>query len=111
MADEEYRRTLDRLFALRRFGMRPGLEVISALLGKLGNPQDGFTCVHVTGSKGKGSVSAMAAAILEASGRKVGRFTSPHLRSFRERIQVGRRPITRAQVVRGVARVDAASGE
>ncbi|MCI4331650.1 MAG: bifunctional folylpolyglutamate synthase/dihydrofolate synthase [Thermoplasmata archaeon] len=105
MSDEAYRRTLDRLFALRRFGMRPGLEVVRSLLGALGDPQASFTSVHITGSKGKGSVAAMVAGILGASGRTVGRFTSPHLQSYRERIHVGDRPISQREVVEGVERV------
>ncbi len=109
MTDERYRATLDRLFALRRFGMRPGLEVMRELLKELGDPQQSFSSVHVTGSKGKGSVTALSAAILTAAGRTVGRFTSPHLRSYRERIRVGEREISRSEVVDGVRRVEEAA--
>ena len=56
------------------------------LLQLLGNPQRGFASILVAGTKGKGSTTAMLAAILQATGRRVGRFTSPHLVSFRERI-------------------------
>ncbi|MCI4368016.1 MAG: bifunctional folylpolyglutamate synthase/dihydrofolate synthase [Thermoplasmata archaeon] len=111
MANEEYRATLAHLYGLRRFGMRPGLEVIRSLLGALDHPEERFRAIHVTGSKGKGSVSAIAAEILEASGRPTGRFTSPHLKSYRERIQVRRRPISASAVVDGVARVREASDE
>ena len=107
MSAAEYRATLDELYRLRRFGMRPGLEVMQALLGRLGHPEHSFRAVHVTGSKGKGSVSAMAAAILSEVDPKVGLFTSPHLVSYRERIQVGRRPIPRSAVVDGVKRISA----
>jgi dihydrofolate synthase/folylpolyglutamate synthase len=109
VTDAEYRRTLDRLFALRRFGLRPGLEVTRALLGELGDPHRGYPTIHVTGSKGKGSVTAIAASILGAAGRTVGRYTSPHLRSYRERIRVGDREISRSEVVEGVERVEAAA--
>ncbi len=109
MPDSDYRTTLDRLYRLRRFGMRPGLEVIRGLLGALGDPQLTFPSVHVTGSKGKGSVAAMAASILSRSGRRTGRFTSPHLTSYRERIEVDGRPISKRDVVDGVARIEAAT--
>jgi dihydrofolate synthase / folylpolyglutamate synthase len=105
VAASTYRETLEHLYGLRRFGTRPGLDVIRALLGGLGNPERSFRAIHITGSKGKGSVAAMAAAILGASGTPVGLFTSPHLQSYRERIQIGRRPIPAGEVVRGVARV------
>jgi len=94
------------LFARRRFGIRPGLEVISALCEGLGNPQRAFPAVHVTGSKGKGSTAALTEAVLRAHGLRTGLFTSPHLVSYRDRIQVDRKPIPRAEVVAGVERVD-----
>jgi dihydrofolate synthase/folylpolyglutamate synthase len=102
----EYRRTLDALFARRRFGIRPGLEVIGALLADLGHPERAFRSVHITGSKGKGSTAALTEGILRAHGLRTGLFTSPHLASYRERIQVDREPIPADQVVAGVAKVD-----
>ncbi|MFI5415628.1 MAG: bifunctional folylpolyglutamate synthase/dihydrofolate synthase, partial [Candidatus Lutacidiplasmatales archaeon] len=101
MADEKYIATLRELYALRRFGMRPGLETIQALLGALGDPQRSFRSIHITGSKGKGSTAAMAASMLGASGRKVGLFTSPHLVSYRERIRINGDPISPDAVVKG----------
>ena len=83
-----YRSTLDGLFRRRRFGLRPGLEVIQTLLAGLGDPQRRFPSVHITGSKGKGSVAAMTAAILTEHGLKTGLYTSPHLASYRERIRI-----------------------
>jgi dihydrofolate synthase / folylpolyglutamate synthase len=103
----EYRATLDTLFARRRFGVRPGLEVIRALCEGLDHPETRFPSVHLTGSKGKGSTAAFTEAILRAHGRRTGLFTSPHLASYRERIQVDRTPIPRAAVVEGVQRIDA----
>lgn len=107
MAAEPYRATLEQLFQRRRFGIRPGLEVIRALLDGLDHPERSFRAIHITGSKGKGSVAAMAAALLTAAGRRTGLFTSPHLQSFRERIQIDREPIPRAAVVAGLGRVEA----
>lgn len=73
---------------------RYDLERIGALLEVLGNPHLGVPTVHVAGTKGKGSTTAMVASILEASGCTTGLFTSPHLHTFRERIRVGGRPIS-----------------
>jgi dihydrofolate synthase / folylpolyglutamate synthase len=106
-----YRATLERLFARKRFGLRPGLEVIHGLLEGLGHPERSYPSIHVTGSKGKGSVAAMAAAILTAHGRKTGLFTSPHLASYRERMRVDGRPIDPDEVVEGVARIEALAAE
>ena len=109
MPESEYRRALDSLYRRRRFGMRPGLEVVTALLRELGDPQQSFRALHVTGSKGKGSVSAMAASALRGTGRRTGRFTSPHLVSFRERIEVDGAPIPTSGVVEGLRAVEDAS--
>ncbi len=111
MPDAAYRATLDRLFRRRRFGARPGLEVIEALLEALGHPERRFPAVHVAGSKGKGSVSAIAASVLSAAGLRTGLYTSPHLQSYRERMQVDRVPIAPGAVVEGVARIEAISDE
>ena len=81
---------LDRLEMLSPAGDRLGLERIAALLDRLGRPQDRLPPVfHVAGTNGKGSVCAFLRAALEASGRKVHMFTSPHLVRFNERIRVG----------------------
>lgn len=62
------------------------LETMRFLCGKLGNPQDSCRCIHVAGSKGKGSVSRMIACIIEESGLKCGIYSSPHILDFEERI-------------------------
>jgi dihydrofolate synthase / folylpolyglutamate synthase len=85
--------------------MRPGLDVIRALLAALGNPERSFRAVHVAGSKGKGSVAAMTAGVLTAHGLRTGLYTSPHLQSYRERIQIDRTPIGRKAVVDGLDRL------
>jgi len=103
---DPYTSTLASLFARRRFGIRPGLEVITALCGGLGHPQRAFPAVHITGSKGKGSTAALTEAVLRGHGLRTGLFTSPHLASYRDRIQVDREPIPRSEVVAGVERVD-----
>jgi dihydrofolate synthase / folylpolyglutamate synthase len=100
-----YAEAVARILALRggeRAGMRPGLERIEALLDAIGRPEQTFTIAQVGGTNGKGSISAMLAAILQASGRRVGLYTSPHLRHYRERIRVDGRPISEADFVDGV---------
>ena len=69
------------------------LDRMRQLLQRLGDPQASIPVVHIAGSKGKGSTAAMTAAMLQASGRQVGLFTSPHITTFEERMMVnGRRP-------------------
>lgn len=88
-------------------GIRPGLERITALLDRLGRPQDRHPVVHVAGTNGKGSVCAFLASILQAAGYKVGRYTSPHLVSYRERFGVDGRFIPEAELEKELARVTA----
>ena len=68
-------------------GTKPGLERITALLASIGDPQKAVRCIHVAGTNGKGSVCAMLDSILRAEGYRVGLFTSPYIRNFRERIR------------------------
>jgi dihydrofolate synthase/folylpolyglutamate synthase len=71
----------------------------------LGTPNHDFPSLHIAGSKGKGSVSAMCAAVLEEAGYRVGLYTSPHLKDFEERIQVNRIPISRSNLVEQVSEI------
>jgi len=64
------------------------LERMQDFLARLGDPQTKLPCVHIAGSKGKGSTAAMTAAILTQAGRRTGLFTSPHVERFEERIQI-----------------------
>jgi dihydrofolate synthase / folylpolyglutamate synthase len=100
-----YREALESLFARRRFGLKPGLEVETGILAELGHPERRLPAIHVTGSKGKGSTATMAAAILSAHGKRTGLFTSPHLASYRERFRLDGREASREDVVEGLARV------
>jgi len=75
------------------------LSRVESLLTALGNPHTQFPAVHVAGTKGKGSTSAMIEACLRAADYRTGLYTSPHLHTFRERIQVAGRKITREEVV------------
>ncbi len=86
------------LYGLRKHGIKLGLDNTSKLLSLAGNPHKRFKCIHVAGTNGKGSVSAMSASMLRASGFRVGLFTSPHLASFTERIRVDEREISESEV-------------
>lgn len=81
------------------------LDRMRALLDRLGNPQDRLPIVHVAGTKGKGSVSAMVAAVLDKAGIRTGLFTSPHLHGIEERICVSGRPCTPGDMARRLAEV------
>ncbi len=83
-----YDNALEYIHSFLKFGSKPGLERIEALLEKLGNPQKNLRIVHVAGTNGKGSVSTMLSNIFREEGKKTGLFTSPYIVDFCERIQV-----------------------
>jgi dihydrofolate synthase/folylpolyglutamate synthase len=91
--------TLTYMYSLERFGMIYGLENVTRLLQALGDPHRDLKVIHVGGTNGKGSVSAMMASILQEEGYCVGLYTSPHLVSFTERIQINGTEITWEEVV------------
>ena len=78
----------------QHFGVNLGLERIKKLLADLGNPQDRVPIIHVAGTNGKGSVCAYLSSILTEAGYRVGRYTSPHLVHWTERINLNRQPIS-----------------
>jgi dihydrofolate synthase/folylpolyglutamate synthase len=85
---------LGKLFSLRRFGIKPGLERIAAITEKHGKPHTKFKSVHVSGTNGKGSVASMIASVLIEAGYNTGLYTSPHLVKFNERIQINGKMIS-----------------
>jgi dihydrofolate synthase/folylpolyglutamate synthase len=87
---------LDRLFALETFGIKLGLDNITSLCEGLGHPERSFTSLHVAGTNGKGSVTAMVHAALRAAGVHAGRYTSPHLSDLSERFVIDDRPVETA---------------
>jgi dihydrofolate synthase/folylpolyglutamate synthase len=93
---------LSWLFSLEQFGIKLGLHNIRALLDALANPERTFTSVHVAGTNGKGSVTAMVDAALRAAGHRSGRYTSPHLIDITERIVIDGNPVDRAMLVDAV---------
>ena len=94
-----YKEAIDYLYSLRLFGTKLGLEHTFRLAELAGNPQQRLRFIHVAGTNGKGSTCAMLESIYRTAGLKTGLFTSPHLVSFCERIQVDRVPISQEDVV------------
>lgn len=100
-----YQEALAYLDGLNVFGVRLGLTRIRRLLALLGNPQDKYRTVHVTGTNGKGSVSAMLAGILQKATIHTGLYTSPHLVSYTERMQVDGQPISEEDFAKAISAV------
>lgn len=101
-----YLETVEFLFARLPYFTRDGKTAIKKDLHNtlklceiLGNPQEKFTCIHIAGTNGKGSVSNMLSAIFQAHGYKTGLYTSPHLKDFRERIRVNGEMISEQFVI------------
>jgi len=103
MSLQSFEEAIDWLFEVRRFGSKPGLTIIRHLLEQIGSPQDMFKSIHVTGTNGKGSTTAMTSSILISAGYKVGMFTSPHLINFTERIQINNREITKEEIMKHIS--------
>ena len=95
----EYSEFLNYFYSLRREGVKMGLEHTLELSEKIGNPHKGLNFIHIAGTNGKGSCSALIESILRISGKKVGLFTSPHLINFNERIRVDGIPIKNFDII------------
>jgi dihydrofolate synthase/folylpolyglutamate synthase len=92
----------------QRFGVHLGLERINLLLASLGTPQTQVPIIHVAGTNGKGSVCAYLSSVLTAAGYRVGRYTSPHLVDWTERICINQNPISAADLLNVLQQVEAA---
>jgi dihydrofolate synthase/folylpolyglutamate synthase len=91
------------LLSLEQFGIKFGLDNIAALLDRLGHPERAFTSVHIAGTNGKGSVTAMVDAALRAAGHRSARYTSPHLIDLSERFVIDGTPVGQQALVAAVA--------
>ncbi len=100
-----YTEAVQFLYGLQLFGAKFGLENTFKLAAFAGNPQEKLRFIHVAGTNGKGSTCAMLEGIYRAAGLRVGLFTSPHLVSFAERIQVDRQFISEPDIIRLVAEI------
>ena len=96
--EKRYEEALQWIHGLGRFGIKPGLERMHALLDLLGNPHHSINFVHIAGTNGKGSTAAILASILKASGYSVGLYTSPYLLSFTNRMAVNGSDIDHAEL-------------
>lgn len=99
-----YPEAVQFLYELRWLGLKLGLDNTRRLAACLDNPQERLQFIHVAGTNGKGSTCAMLESLYRAAGWRVGLFTSPHLISFRERIQINRCLISESEVARRVGR-------
>ncbi len=90
---------------VNKLGSVPGLDSIRELLNRMGNPQEELTFIHVAGTNGKGSVSTLIANALTANGYKIGRYISPVISDYRERIQVNNRMISKNAVADGLSEI------
>lgn len=112
-----YNQTLDYLYSFVDYSLKHSSELAKAefnldrmfaLMEALGNPQKQYPVIHVAGTKGKGSVSALCASVLRAGGYKVGLYTSPHLLDYCERIQVNGEPISHETLISLVEEIKSA---
>ncbi len=98
------------LFGRRRFAIRPGTGRISALLARMGHPEQGFRAIHVVGTNGKGSTAAFLSTILTAAGYRTGLFTSPHLINYTERFRIDGTDIDAARLDRLISHLLSIAG-
>lgn len=100
-----YEQAIEYLEQMKQYGSVPGLENTKELCRRLGNPQEKLSFVHIAGTNGKGSILAYISTVLTCAGYKTGRYISPTIRDYRERIQVNGRMITKKAVGELTARV------
>lgn len=103
--EEQYQETVSFLCSLERFGILLGLENITQLLDRLGNPQKTFPVIHVAGSNGKGSTASFITEILRVAGYKTALYTSPHLNDFRERIRLNGAFVPKEAIIASTERI------
>lgn len=101
----------DYLFSLKSVGVKFGIDRMRTFAAALGNPERKVPCIHVAGTNGKGSVSAMLESILRAAGQRTGLYTSPHLVRLGERVQVDRRLLLEREIMDYVAELAPISDE
>ena len=112
--ETSYNKALDYLYSFVDYRLKHSSELAKAdfnldrmfaLMEFLGNPQNKYPIIHVAGTKGKGSVSALCASSLKVAGYQVGLYTSPHLLDYCERIQINGAPISHEQLVELVGEI------
>lgn len=103
-----YQESISRLEGASLFGIKPGLARMERILAELGNPEKACKMIHITGTNGKGSVAAMMTSVLANTNLKIGRFTSPHLLDYTERIYLGGKDISQEDFAKAATAVFAA---
>ena len=103
-----YTEAVDYIHSLFKFGIRPGLSGMDALLRLLGNPHKGLKYVHVAGTNGKGSTSTAISNVLIEAGYRVGLYTSPYVTHFLERVQFSGKPVDEDVFAKSVEKVKVA---
>lgn len=98
----KYTEALEYMESVNKYGIVPGLDSIRELCRRLGNPQDNLKFVHIAGTNGKGSTLAYVSNILQSAGYRVGKYISPVIFEYRERIQIGKRMITKTSLCEGL---------
>lgn len=99
---------LERLYGYSKFGIKLGLENMKKIMEVLGNPERSYKSIHIAGTNGKGSTASMIEAVLIEAGYKTGKYTSPHLIRFNERIVINRHEISDEEVVKTFLKVEEA---
>lgn len=94
----EYDEVISYIHSFAKFGSHPGLKRIDKLLALMDNPQDGLKFIHIAGTNGKGSTTALCASILKEAGYKTGMFISPYILEFRERFQINGKMISKEEL-------------
>ena len=106
--DEAYQKALDYLYSYVDYSLTRNLRYsadkfnlgrMEELMSRLGNPHQQYPVIHIAGTKGKGSISAVIASALKTAGYSTGLYTSPHLQEYTERIQINRQQIPREELV------------
>lgn len=100
-----YQEALTYIHSISWRGSKPGLERISGMTDRLGNVQEDLKFIHIAGTNGKGSVSAMLSSVLTAAGYRTGLFISPYIMRFNERMQVNGMPISDEELAEIIAEV------
>jgi len=96
---EKYENVMDYINSFQSKGIKLGLDNMKNILSLLGNPEKGLKVIHIAGTNGKGSVCAMIDSILQNAGYKIGRYVSPHLCRFTERLTINSDEITEEEVI------------
>ena len=94
-----YQESVDYLYGLQKYGIKFGLNCTANILNRLGNPEQTLRCIHVGGTNGKGSTSAMLSSVLKEHGLRVGLYTSPHLVRFTERFRINDEEVAQERIL------------